>query len=203
MSGSRPAGERRRRRDLRPGGTGLQCRPTVRRVRPILSMALIVLAGLLLPVAVIAGWANATIYDSEEFSDRVVALLDSQVVRHQMASQLTEQLARGGNQQAVNFRPAFELAVEAGINTDTFRSIFHTAVERTHEALLAGQADGAGLNLSDSIAIITSTMQLPGSAAPGSQSSGGLAGSLTDVTDRLDSYRFWHWEDITGAVLLG
>jgi NADH:ubiquinone oxidoreductase subunit 6 (subunit J) len=166
-------------------------------------MALIVVAGVLLPVAVIAGWANSTIYDSETFSDRVVALLDSSVVRHQMASRLTEQLARGGNQQAVNFRPAFELAVEAGINTDTFRSIFRTAVERTHEALLEGQADGAGLNLSDSIAIITSTLQLPGSAEPGSQASGGLADSLEDVTDRLDNYRFWQWQDITAVLLVG
>jgi len=166
-------------------------------------MALIVLAGVLLPVAVIAGWANSTIYNSETFSDRVVALLDSSAVRHQMAATLTEQLARNGNQQAVNFRPAFELAVEAGINTDTFRSIFRTAVERTHQALLEGQADGAGLNLSDSIAIITSTLQLPGSAEPGSQSSGGLADSLSDVTNRLDQYRFWQWEDITAGILLG
>jgi hypothetical protein len=165
-------------------------------------MALIVVAGVLLPVAVIAGWANSTIYDSEEFSDRVVALLDSSTVRHEMASRLTEQLARGGNQQAVNFRPAFELAVEAGIDTDTFRSIFHTAVERTHRALLEGEGGSAGLNLSDSIAIITSTMQLPGSAEPGAQGSGGLADSLTDVTNRLDDYRFWQWQDITAAILL-
>ncbi len=166
-------------------------------------MALIVIAGVLLPVAVIAGWANSTIYDSDEFSDRVVALLDSSAVRHEMATRLTEQLARGGNQQAVNFRPAFELAVEAGIDTDTFRSIFRTAVERTHRALLEGQSGSAGLNLSDSIAIITSTMQLPGSAEPGAQASGGLADSLTDVTQRLDDYRFWQWQDITAGVLLG
>ncbi len=167
-------------------------------------MALIVLSGVLLPVAVIAGWANSTIYESEEFSDRVVALLDSATVRHEMAARLTEQLARGGNQQAVNFRPAFELAVEAGINTDTFRSIFRTAVQRTHEALLEGESTGgAGLNLSDSIAIITSSLQLPGSAEPGAQSSSGLSDSLTDVTDRLDSYRFWQWQDITGVLLLG
>src|SRR5262245_17982392 len=130
-------------------------------------MALIVVAGVLLPVAIVAGWANSTIYDSEEFSGRAVALLDSEDVRREMAERLTDQLARSGNQQAVNFRPAFELAVEAAINTDTFRSIFRTAVERTDRAHLEGQGGGAGLDLSDSVAILTSTLQLPGSAEPG------------------------------------
>src|SRR4051794_7917322 len=167
-------------------------------------MALIVVVGMLIPVTVIAGWANSTIYNSDEFSDRVVALLDSSAVRQQMATRLTEQLARGGNQQAVNFRPAFELAVEAGINTDTFRSIFRTAVHRTHQALIEGQDTGAGLNLSDSLAIITSTLRLPGSAEPGTEvSGGGLADSLADVTERLDDYRFWQWQDITSVLLVG
>ncbi len=160
------------------------------------------MAGVLIPVAVIAGWANATLYDSEEFSNRAVALLESPVVRREMAVKLTEQLARGGNQQAINFRPAFELAVDAAIDTDTFRSIFRTAVRRLHEAVLSGQGGEAGLNLSESIAIITTTLQLPGSAQAGEQTSGGLGDSLADVTGQLDSYRFWDWQDITAAVLL-
>ena len=94
------------------------------------------------------------------------------------------------------------MAVDAALDTDTFRSIFRTAVAHTHRALLAGDGGGSGLNLSDSIAIITTTLQLPGSAQPGSQASGWLGDSLADVTGRLDDYRFWQWQDITAVVLL-
>ncbi len=50
----------------------------------------------------------------------------------------TEQLARSGNQNAIAFRPAVVLAIETVVDTDTFRSIFRTAIRRTHEALLQG-----------------------------------------------------------------
>src|SRR4051794_9613186 len=110
-------------------------------------MALLVLSGVLLFVGLLSAWANTTVFDSATFSQRTVDILDEPAVRTQLAEQLTEQLALSGNQQAVTFRPAFQLAIEAAIDTDSFRSIFRTAVSRTHAAILAGQEGGAGLNL--------------------------------------------------------
>jgi hypothetical protein len=136
------------------------------------SVVLLVVAGLLFPLAVVANWAKSTVYDSETFSERAVDPLDSQVVRRELARKLTEQLVVAGNQQAVNFRPAFELAIESVIDTDTFRSIFRTAVRQTHEAILAGRGAEAGLNLGDSFALIASSLQAR--AAPGRK-----AGSTT------------------------
>ena len=85
--------------------------------------------------------------------------LDSPSVRQELAKRLTEQLAHAGNQQANNFRPALQLAIESAINTDTFRSIFRSAVRRIHAAVLSGQGGGSGLDLQDS-AVLTSTLQL-------------------------------------------
>jgi hypothetical protein len=55
---------------------------------------------------------------------------------------LTEQLVQAGNQQATSFRPAFELALEGVIDTDTFKSIFAT-IRDTHESIIE-QGDGGG-----------------------------------------------------------
>ena len=119
-------------------------------------------------------------------------------------SRLTEQLARAGNQNAVNFRPAFQLAVEAAIDTDTFRSIFRTAVHRTHQAVLASNQgdDASALDLSDSVSLIVANLSLPSSAAPGQSNPGSLDNSLGDVTQRLSDLRVWSWQDYSGTVAL-
>lgn len=173
------------------------------RGRSRLSAALLVVACVLFLLGLFASWASTVLYDSDAFANRSVALLDEPEVRRELADRLTEQLARSGNQQAVNFRPAFQLAVEAAIDTDTFRSLFRTAVKRTHQAILASQDDtGTGLDLSDSISIIASNLTLPSSAATGQGNQGQLDNSLTDVTKRLSDLRFWSWEDYAGIVTL-
>src|SRR5262245_2860190 len=173
-------------------------------MRRVGSVVLLVLAGVLFFVGVVAAWATETVYDSETFSKRAVELLDSNAVRRELGRRLTEQLILAGNQQAISFRPAYQLAIEAAVDTDTFRSIFRTAIRRTHEAILAGQEGSAGLDLADSVAIITNTLQLPGNAAPGEVSGGGgLGNSLTDVTERLGSLGVWNLEDIIGGIAVG
>jgi hypothetical protein len=103
-------------------------------MRRVTSIVLVVVAGVLFPVFVIFTWADSTLYDSNNFSQRSVEPLDSEAVRRELSRRLTGQLVRAGNQQATEFRPAFELALEAVIDTDTFKSIFRNAVRRTHEA---------------------------------------------------------------------
>ncbi|HKA04719.1 MAG TPA: hypothetical protein VKD67_10325, partial [Acidimicrobiales bacterium] len=169
-------------------------------MRRIAIWVLVVLAGLLFLVTVVASWARNTVYDSETFSKRAVELLDSAAVRRELASRLTEQLIRSGNQQAISFRPAYQLAIEAAIDTDTFRSIFRTAIRRTHEAILAGQDGSAGLDLADSVAIISSTLQLPGNAAPSNTPKAGLGNSLTDITERLGQLGVWKLDDIITTI---
>src|SRR6478672_10020027 len=115
------------------------------RGRRIASKVCLVLAVVLLPIGLIANWATATLYDSSSFSNRAVDLLDDPTVRKELAARLTEQLARSGNRQAVDFRPAFQVAVEAVVDTDTFHSIFRTAVFQVHKSLLSSNPSGASL----------------------------------------------------------
>lgn len=170
------------------------------RARRAGSVVLLVLSCLAFYVGALAAWAGTTVYDSDSFADRSVAVLDEPEVRRELASRITEQLARAGNQTAVNYRPAMQLAVEAAVDTDSFRSIFRTAVSRTHTAILQSQDDGtdpttSALDLSDSISIITANLSLPSSAAPGQTSPGGLNNSFSDITQKLADLQVWSWED--------
>ena len=164
-------------------------------------MVLLAVVAVAFPLGVLAFWAGSTIYDSDSFSQRAVELLNSQAVRRQLSLRLTEQLVRSGNQQALAFRPAVELAIEAVADTDTFRSIFRTAIRRTHQALLEGRSGTDGLDLSDSVAIITASMQLPSTAAPG-QSTNTFGQSLADITQRAADLHIWELEDLVAAVAL-
>jgi hypothetical protein len=167
----------------------------MQRVRSVLSTVLLVLSGILVPIGIIATWADATIYDSATFSRRAVQLLDSSSVRRELAQRLTEQLARAGNEQAIAFRPAAILAVEAVVDTDTFRSIFRTAIRQTHESLVEGLGGAGGLDLSDSFALVTASLQASSSGGSTKASGSGLARSLDDVTRRADQLHIWELGD--------
>jgi hypothetical protein len=173
-------------------------------MRRVASVVLLVVAGMAFPVLVLTQWAGATLYESETFSERAVEPLNSQAVRTELARRLTAQLVQAGNQQATEFRPAFELALEGVIDTDTFKSIFRNAVRRTHEAIIEqGEGGGRqGLDLGASFALITSSLQAGGGGS-GQQGASGLDNSLTDVTSTIDDYGLWDAEGIIGQVAGG
>ncbi len=164
-------------------------------------MVLLVVAGFLFPLVVIANWAGSTLYDSDAFSARAVEPLNSEAVRRELARRLTEQLVQAGNQQATNFRPAFELALEGVIDTDTFKSIFRNAVRRTHEAIISGQGGGQGLDLGASFSLITSSLQSTGGGGGANQQgASGLNNSLSDVTGKIDDLGLWDAEGTASQV---
>src|SRR3989440_3516843 len=170
-------------------------------MRRVASIVLLVVAGVAFPVLVLANWAGSTLYDSDSFSERAVEPLNSQAVRTELARRLTAQLVQAGNQQATSFRPAFELALEGVIDTDTFKSIFRNAVRRTHQAIIQGNGGGRrGLDLGASFALITSSLQASGGSGGNQQGQSGLENSLSDVTSKIDDLGLWDAEGIVGQV---
>lgn len=166
------------------------------------SAALNVMAAVCLTAGVLAWWTHTTVFDSETFSRRATSLLDSESVRREVAVRLTEELARGGNRQVVEFRPAAQLAVEAAVDTDTFRSIFRTAVRRTHAALLDNRSGGDTLDLSESLAILSASMQLASGGSSG-EAEAGLGSSFGDVLQRVADFGVWRLEGAIAALALG
>ncbi|HMF84042.1 MAG TPA: hypothetical protein VKI01_12275 [Acidimicrobiia bacterium] len=172
-------------------------------MRRVASAVLLVVAGITFPVLIIANWAGTTLYDSDAFSERAVEPLNSQAVRTELARRLTTQLIEAGNQQATSFRPAFELALEGVIDTDTFKSIFRNAVRRTHEAVVEQGGSGRqGLDLGASFALITSSLQGSGGGGGNQQGASGLDNSLSDITKTIGDYGLWDAEGIVGQITL-
>lgn len=169
-------------------------------MRRVASTVLLVVAGLMLPVAILANWAGNNLYDSDAFSARAVEPLKSEAVRKELAHRLTEQLVQAGNQQATSFRPAFELALEGVIDTDTFKSIFRNAVRQTHKAVLEGGTGGRGLDLGASFSLITSSLSASGGGGGNQRGASGLDNSLSDITSKIDDYGLWDAEGTIGQI---
>lgn len=54
-------------------------------MRRVASVVLLVVAGVMFPVGILAAWAQSTLYDSEAFSQRAVEPLNSRAVRTELA----------------------------------------------------------------------------------------------------------------------
>jgi hypothetical protein len=171
------------------------------RWRRALGGILAVLAAVLLSCGTVAIWAIDTFFDTDAFSDRAVQVLDSEAARRELAIQLTDQLAQRGNREVIAVRPAAQLTIEAVIDTDTFRSIFATAVKRLHADLIAGSPT-SGLDLSDSLALLSSSLQLSqGQAAnPGDTPNSSV---ISDALDRVGRLPVWdHRDGFQSAALV-
>ncbi|MEN9644150.1 MAG: hypothetical protein RL238_819 [Actinomycetota bacterium] len=176
---------------------GVRSNPRIRRWT---SVVLAAVASLSLAVGLLAAWALSTVFDAGTMSRRAVHALDSEAVRHEVAVQLTDQLVQSGNREIIAFRPAALLTVEALVDTDAFKSIFATAVRRTHSSLIAG--DGAsGLDLSDSLALLAEGLQLKTeqSAPIGGSSTNSMADVMTTVAD----LPIWGWRGALSVAAFG
>jgi hypothetical protein len=169
-------------------------------LRRTLVPLLLVVVGIGLFVGGVGLWARGTLYNSGVFARRVSSMLDSQDVRHEISTRLTEQLVRNGNQQAISFRPAFETGIESALETDTFRSIFRGAIRTAHADLLHGGSGGGGINLSESVSVVASTLRLSGSDPAQEIKKGSFASSFSDVTTKLGDLGIWDLDDTITTV---
>jgi hypothetical protein len=169
-------------------------------LRRALIPVLLVIVGVGLFVGGVGLWAQNTLYDSDAFAGRVTSILKSGDVRREISERLTEQLVRSGNQQAISFRPAFETGIDSALNTDTFRSIFRGAIKTAHADVLKGGSGGAGINLSESVSIIASTLQLSGSDPARDIDQNSFAASFADITKRLGDSGVWDLEESMSSI---
>ena len=76
----------------------------VARWRAIARTALVAIAAVAAAVAMLAGWAERTVFQSQEFADRATAALDSPAVRSALADELADGLVQAGVGPLSSFR---------------------------------------------------------------------------------------------------
>ena len=170
------------------------------------STGCVVVAAVALLIAVLAGWATRTLFDSREFATRSVAALDSAAVRHALAAELTDEIIAVGPPTLESYRPVLTQAVEVLVATDAFRSVFRVAVEEAHQAAVDRQADRGVLELGETLSILASSTE---DASPGLAQSlpGDVSSVLIDVNPILTRLHPWliaervRWLDEAAAVV--
>ena len=127
------------------------------RWRRVASTVLVVLAALSAAVGIVAGWADRTLFQSQEFADRATAALDSPAVRGILGEELADRLVESGIGSLSSFRSVLVPLLEDVEQTPAFHQLFRAAVAEVHAAVFQSDASRAVLELGDTLSILTST----------------------------------------------
>ncbi len=122
-----------------------------------MGVALAVLAIISLLVAVLASWVERDVFDSGEFADRAVVVLQSAAVRHALAEELTDALIAHGETNLASYRAVLLPLVDDVVGTPAFQAIFRSAIVQAHRTILARDADRGVLDLGETLAVLTSS----------------------------------------------
>jgi hypothetical protein len=99
------------------------------------SVALIVIAAVLLVTGTVAVYARTQIVDERSFADRAVAALDDDAVRQAASREIVARLIDRGSTDLVAGRPLLESVVDGALRTGVFRRLLREAAIRTNRAL--------------------------------------------------------------------
>ena len=171
------------------------------------SAACVVVGTFLLIVAVLAGWADRTLFNSGEFADRAVVVLRDGRVRQELGEAIADQLEAAGVSDVVAYRSELLPIIVDVVGTPGFEAIFRRAVETAHRAAVSQHAGTAALELGETIEIFASSAAAagnPGLAQTLERRAGSLLIDAGPVLARLDLYRLSErvrWlDDVAGAL---
>ncbi len=169
------------------------------RRRSWLTMSIAAFAAIALSLGIVTTWIEQTVYDSEAFADRAVALLDSKAIREELADEIADQLIANGAPQLISFRTVLVDVVTEVIGTEGFKKIFHEAVLRAHHAVFTEDGSAALLQLGQGVSLFTQTLQVsfPGVAEklPADAST-----TVVDVTEHIKGMELWKQLDALDTV---
>jgi len=139
--------------------------------RGALVTLLVVVAGLLVPFALVGVWTHQVLLDRERFTNLSDDLLDREAVRRGLADKIVEQLevTRPGLSAG---EPALRGGVEIALTTPAYRALFKQSLGEVHDQLTSDQ-DTLELNIGPAVdlarAQLAGSPRIANALPPGSE----------------------------------
>jgi hypothetical protein len=140
--------------------------------RGALVTLLLVVAGLLVPFALVGVWTHQVLLDRERFTNLSDDLLDRQAVRRGLADKIVQQLAETPGSRVPAGEPAVRAGVETALTTPAYRAVFKESLGDVHDQLTSDH-DTLQLNIAPAVdlarAQLAGNPRIANALPPGSQ----------------------------------
>lgn len=157
---------------------------------------LVVAASATVVLALVAGYAQRAVVDSDQFANRATAALGDESVRGLVAERVTDDIVLERQADLVTARPIIQSVVSAILNTRAFTNLFRAGVRDVHRALFDQDRDTVTLTVADVGTVLSVALERVRPAlARRLDSTGrvsllrrevdGLSGDLVRVVDRV------------------
>jgi hypothetical protein len=127
--------------------------------RKAASAVLVPIAAVALALALVAGYADRAVFDSNQFANRAAAALDRPAVKSKVADAITDDVVLKAQADLIGLRPVIHSVAETIVGSPPFHSLFHGAVEDVHAALFNQDQDTATLALADVGTLLTDALK--------------------------------------------
>jgi hypothetical protein len=124
-----------------------------------LARGLVVAASFALVPAVVAGYTERAIVDSDQFANRATAALESDSVRAVLAQRITDDLVLERHGDLLAARPAIEAVAADVVGGQAFTGLFRRAVRDVHAALLHREQSTLTLTVVDVGTLVAAALE--------------------------------------------
>ena len=121
--------------------------------------ALVVAASVVLVLALVAGYAQRAIVDSDQFANRAAAALRDDSVRTLVAERITDDVVLENQADLITARPIIQSVVSGIVGGRAFTSLFRSAVRDVHRTLLDGDRDTVTLTVADVGTVLAAALE--------------------------------------------
>ena len=131
-------------------------------VRPVVSLALVVAATLVLAPTLLVNWTRTQIYDRDAFAESAVVTLRNEAVRDALVQEIVDEIVSVGSPDAAAIRPLIEFVTATVVDSVAFREIFRDSVKQLHQETLddgAERSDPVALTVVDALIVVTAYVQ--------------------------------------------
>lgn len=111
--------------------------------------AAVAVAGALGALALVTGYVERTVVDSDRFADRATVAVQNERLREPLAERIADDVVLRRRADLITARPLIEALASQAIDSDSFGSLFRAAVRDVHRALFRRDQSTLTLTVTD------------------------------------------------------